>query len=243
MSISSSASGRELTDPITIIAVDGPSASGKGTLARGLAEHLGFGHIDSGKLYRTTALQMLRGGGDPSDAVKATAIARSLEAHDMTAPELLEESVGQVASVIATNPDVRAALLERQRALALQPPGTVIDGRDIGTVVFPEARYKFFVTASLDCRAARRWRELRDQGKQVDLGEVKRDLARRDERDQSRAVAHLVPAPDAIMIDTTTLDFDGVLATALAVIDVTVWPASEHPEPTHNWSSISDQKR
>jgi cytidylate kinase len=211
-------SGPKLTDPAIIIAVDGPAASGKGTLARRMAEHFGLRHIDSGKLYRATAWRVLRDGGDPSDSRLATRAARNLVENDLEAPELVDEVVGQAASRVATIPAVRAALVERQRALAVQPPGTIMDGRDIGTVVFPRADHKLFVTASLDCRAGRRWRELRDRGEDEAFESVRRNLAERDKRDTSRALAPLVPASDAVVIDTTDLDVEGALAAAIATI-------------------------
>ena len=209
-----------MTESTIIIAVDGPAASGKGTLARRLAQHLGLLHIDSGKLYRATAWRVLRDGGDPGDTGLATMAARNLTASDLCALELVDESVGQAASLVATIPAVRAAVVDRQRALAARPPGTVMDGRDIGTVVFPEANHKLFVTASLDCRAGRRWRELRDRGENVDFESVRRNLAERDERDESRDLAPLIPASDAVVIDTTCLDEEGALAAAIATIDL-----------------------
>ena len=208
--------------------MDGPAASGKGTLARRLAEHLGLRHIDSGKLYRATAWRVLRDGGDPNDSGLATRAARNLVESDLEAAELVDEVVGQAASRVAIIPAVRAALVERQRTLAVRPPGTVMDGRDIGTVVFPQADHKLFVTASLDCRAERRWRELRDRGEDEDIESVRRNLAERDERDTSRALAPLVPAADAVVVDTTALDAEGALAVAIATIGSTeATPAKE----------------
>ena len=208
--------------------MDGPAASGKGTLARRLAEHLGLRHIDSGKLYRATARRVLRDGGDPNDSGLATRAARNLVESDLEAAELVDEVVGQAASRVAIIPAVRAALVERQRTLAVRPPGTVMDGRDIGTVVFPQADHKLFVTASLDCRAERRWRELRDRGEDEDIESVRRNLAERDERDTSRALAPLVPAADAVVVDTTALDAEGALAVAIATIGSTeATPAKE----------------
>ncbi len=202
----------------TIIAVDGPAASGKGTLARRLADHLGLRHFDSGKLYRATTWRLLRGGGDPADPEQAVAAAAALGEEDHLAPELLDEAVGQAAALVAKFPAVRAVLLERQRALGRRPPGTVIDGRDIGTVVFPDATHKLFVTASLECRAERRWRELRELGVGPTQEAVLRDIAARDAHDKGRETAPLLVAPDAITIDTTDLDRDAALAAALAAI-------------------------
>jgi cytidylate kinase len=205
-----------------IIAVDGPAASGKGTLARRLAKRFGLAHLDTGLLYRATAARVLRSGGDPADEAAARAAAEALGAADLEDPELRGEAVSQGASVVAALPAVRRALLAFQRHFAHAPPdgarGAVLDGRDIGTVVCPDADAKLFVTASLEARARRRHKELLARGTRSIYARVLRDMRERDARDSSRAAAPLVPAPDAVIIDTTDLDADAVFARALAAI-------------------------
>lgn len=199
----------------TIIAVDGPVAAGKGTLARRLAEHLGLRYLESGRLYRAVAARVLRAGGDPGNADDVIAAARALGDDDLAVPELRDEAVGNAASVLSAIPEVRAVLLEYQRAFGRTPPGAVIDGRDIGTVVFPDAAHKLFVTASLEIRAGRRSRELRERGVDCDREQVLGAMAERDARDRRRAVAPLAPAKDAFILDTTGLDADAAFAAAL----------------------------
>jgi cytidylate kinase len=205
-----------------IIAVDGPSAAGKGTLARRLAAHLDYAHLDTGLLYRATAAAVLRQGGDPADATAASAAAAALGAKDLLDPGLRSEAVSQGASVVAALPAVRAALLAFQRRFAHAPPGgktgAVLDGRDIGTVVCPEADVKLFVTASVEARARRRHKELLDRGARSIYARVLRDMRERDARDSTRAAAPLLPAPDAVIIDTTDMDADAVFETALAAV-------------------------
>lgn len=201
-----------------IIAVDGPVAAGKGTLARRLAKHLGLRHLDSGMLYRAVAARILRAGGDPADAAQAIAAAEAFTAADLDTPDLRDEAVGRGASVVAVIPRVRTALLEYQRAFARTPPGAVIDGRDIGTVVFPDAPHKLFVTASLDTRVDRRYKELRERGVECDRDEVLREMIDRDTRDRERAVAPLVPAHDAVVLDTSGLDAEMVFEAGLAAV-------------------------
>lgn len=210
----------------TIIAVDGPVAAGKGTLARRLAEHLGLRYLESGRLYRAVAARVLRTGGDPGNAEDAVAAARALGDDDLAAPELRDEEVGNAASVLSVIPEVRAVLLEYQRAFGRTPPGAVIDGRDIGTVVFPDATYKLFVTASLEARAERRYRELRARGVDCKLAQVRRDVAERDARDSGRDVAPLVVAADAVVLDTTDLDAGAAFAAGLAAITARGDPTS-----------------
>ncbi len=200
-----------------IIAVDGPVAAGKGTLARRLAGHFGLRYLDSGSLYRAVASRLLRTGGDPADT--AAAAARALTDADREAPDLRDERVGQAASVVAAIPEVRAALLDYQRAFAAEPPGAVVDGRDIGTVVFPDATHKLFVTAGLETRVARRYNELVERGAGGDRAQVKRDLVARDRRDSARGIAPLVAAADAVVLDTTDLDADAVFEAALAALE------------------------
>jgi CMP/dCMP kinase len=202
-----------------IIAIDGPAASGKGTLARRLARHFGLAHLDTGGLYRAVALRVLAGGGDPADATAAAAAARAVEAGDVLDPRLREETVAQAASVVAAIPAVRQALLAFQRDFAREPPGAVLDGRDIGTVICPDATAKLFVTASAEARAARRARELQEGGRPAIYEAVLQDMKDRDARDSQRRAAPLVPADDAFVLDTTTLDADAAFAAALAFIE------------------------
>ena len=206
-----------------VIAIDGPAAAGKGTLARRLAEHYGFAYLDSGSLYRAVGLALLETGRDPHDEAAAVAAARALDPALLTRPELRREDVGEAASIVAAMPAVRAALLAFQRQFASDPPGrapgVVIDGRDIGTVVCPDADIKLFVTASDEERARRRQRELLGRGEDVDFATVLADLKRRDARDARRATAPLKPAADAVLLDTTEMDIDAVFAAARRIID------------------------
>ena len=205
-----------------VVAVDGPVAAGKGTLAVKLARHFGFAHLDSGALYRATAWRLLGGGGDPADAAAARRAAEALAPEDLTAPELRDEAVGEAASVVAAMPEVRAALLDYQRRFAAEPPGgapgAVLDGRDIGTVVCPDADVKLFVDATIEARAARRFRELVDRGEDTDFDQVLQDLARRDRRDSGRAAAPLKPAADAHLLDTTNLDIEASFRAARRIV-------------------------
>lgn len=205
-----------------IIAVDGPAAAGKGTLAKGLARALNFAHLDSGVLYRAVAYAMLRNRADPADREAAVAASREVDVALIDAPEIRGEGVGQLASAIAKIPELRANLLDFQRNFAQNPPdgaaGAVIDGRDIGTVVCPAADIKFFVTASDEARARRRALELEARGAPRDLETVRADLAARDAQDRNRATAPLQPAPDAHLLDTTELDIEAALARALGIV-------------------------
>jgi cytidylate kinase len=203
-----------------IIAVDGPTASGKGTIARALAAHFGLPHLDTGLLYRAVGRQVFLNGGDPDNAGDALA-ATDFPDHLLDDPELRTEENGSYASRVSVHPAVRQALYDRQRAFALQPGGAVLDGRDIGTVIAPEAEVKLFVTASVAARAQRRYLEMRERGVQVTLPDIEDDLHRRDERDSSRAVAPLVAAPDATVIDTSELGRDAAIAAAIAVVEAT----------------------
>lgn len=205
-----------------IIAIDGPAASGKGTLARRLAAHFKLAHLDTGKLYRATALHALLAGGDPADPVLAEAAAKRVRAGDLADPRLREERVAQAASVVAAIPAVRAALLAFQRNFARHPPGAtgaVLDGRDIGTVICPDADAKLFVTASVEARAERRFRELRESGASAIYERVLQDMKDRDARDRERQAAPLAPAGDALVLDTTALDADAAFAAAVDFID------------------------
>lgn len=205
-----------------IVAVDGPAASGKGTLARSLSEAFSLAYLDTGSLYRATGVAVLRSGGDPGLAADATKAAESLNLEKYTREDLRTEAAGAAASKVAAIPGVRAALLDFQRRFAYLPPnakaGTVLDGRDIGTVVCPDADVKVFVTASLDARVERRIKELRAAGEAVIDSSVRDDMVARDARDFGRSVAPLVPARDAWILDTTALDAAAVLAEAKAHI-------------------------
>lgn len=211
-----------------VIAIDGPAASGKGTLARRLAERLGFAHLDTGALYRATALLVLEQAGDPADPVTAARAAGLVKPELLSDPRLRDEAVSAAASIVAAIPAVRRALLDLQRDFAARPPkpakGAILDGRDIGSVVCPAAQVKLFVTASVEERARRRVEELRHQGTAAILEDVLQDLKERDARDSERRAAPLIATCDATVIDTTPLDADavfervsGVIAQALAV--------------------------
>lgn len=201
-----------------IIAIDGPAASGKGTLARRLAKELGIPYLDTGSLYRAVGLFTLRRGGDPGDPLAATAAANALNINDFTSEDLRSEAAGNAASKVAAVAAVRAALLAYQRAFAAQPGGAVMDGRDIGTVVCPDAAAKIFVTAGLAVRVQRRIKELREKGESVNEQRVWDDMAARDARDSDRSVAPLKPADDAFVLDTSALNADEALAAAKAFI-------------------------
>lgn len=201
-----------------IIAVDGPTASGKGTIARALAAHFGLPHLDTGLLYRAVGRQAALVGGDPDDpaaALAATAFPDSLLAD----PELRTEVTGGLASRVSIHPAVRAALLERQQAFANQPGGAVLDGRDIATVVAPHADAKLFVTASVAARALRRWLEMTRRGVTVTREAIEADLAARDERDRTRAAAPLLRAEDALLLDTSALPPEAAVAAAIALVE------------------------
>lgn len=201
-----------------IIAVDGPTASGKGTIARALAAHYGLPHLDTGLLYRAVGRQVQLAGGNPDDADDALA-ATDFPEILLADPELRSEATGGLASRVSVHPSVRAALLERQRAFAAQPGGAVLDGRDIGSVIVPDAEVKLFVTASVDARADRRFREMQAAGRAVTLEEIAADIARRDARDAGRSAAPLIAVPDACVLDTSTLDKDAAIAAAVAAVE------------------------
>ncbi|KNH01131.1 cytidylate kinase [Qipengyuania citrea LAMA 915] len=201
-----------------IIAVDGPTASGKGTIAKALAAHFGLPHLDTGLLYRAVGRQVFLDGGDPDDAGDALA-ATGFPDTLLGDPELRDEQTGGLASRVSVHPAVRQALFDRQRSFATRDTGAVLDGRDIGTVIAPEAQAKLFVTASVEARAQRRFLEMRERGAGVNLLEIQDDLRRRDERDHNRAVAPLVPAPDAMVIDTSDLDKDEAVAAAIEAVE------------------------
>lgn len=205
-----------------VIAVDGPAAAGKGTLARRLAAHFGLPYLDTGLLYRAVGRLMLDRAADPHDPAAATAAARTLQPEDLARADLRDPEASAAASAVAAIPGVRAALLDFQRSFG-RAAGAVLDGRDIGTVVFPDASAKLYVTASLEARARRRWLELHGRGVATDLETVTADLRTRDAADASRATAPMKPAPDARLLETTNLDADAAFATALALLaDVAV---------------------
>jgi cytidylate kinase len=198
-----------------IIAVDGPTASGKGTIARALAAHFGLPHLDTGLLYRAVGRQCELSGGNPDDPADALAATRFPDAL-LADPELRSEACGGLASRASIHPAVRQALFERQRAFATQPGGAVLDGRDIGTVIAPDADVKLFVTASVPARAQRRTLEMRQQGREADRDTIAADLHARDLRDTSRKDAPLRAAGDAVTLDTSELDRDQAIAAAIA---------------------------
>jgi len=201
-----------------VIAVDGPAASGKGTIARALAKHFQLPHMDTGLLYRAVALNLWRWGGDPASEFEALRAADMLSI-DPADEELRSEPVSRIASSISAYPSVRAALLKRQQDFAEQPGGAVLDGRDIGTVIAPGADVKLFVTASPEVRAQRRVRELLERGMPAHYEDVLSDIRARDARDSSREVAPLLPAGDAIILDTSELDRDAAVAEAVRLVE------------------------
>jgi cytidylate kinase len=201
-----------------VIAVDGPAASGKGTVARALAAHFGLPHMDTGLLYRAVALNLWRWGGDPASEFEALRASDMLSI-DLADEELRSEPVSRIASSISAYPSVRTALLERQRDFAAQPGGAVLDGRDIGTVIAPNADLKLFVTASAEVRAQRRVRELLERGMPGHYDDVLADIRARDERDSGREVAPLKPAVDAVILNTSELDRDQAIAKAISVAE------------------------
>ena len=201
-----------------IIAVDGPAASGKGTIARALAAHYGLPHLDTGLLYRAVGLGVLRSGGDPSNpahALSACHYARELLAD----PAIRSDAAGSAASMVSAHPDVRAALLDQQRSFAAQPGGAVLDGRDIGTVIAPEAEAKIFVTATPEVRADRRHRELAKMGHKTAYDIVLADIRARDARDSHRATAPLRQADDAILLDTSALTAEASIEEAIRIVE------------------------
>lgn len=202
-----------------IIAIDGPAAAGKGTLAERLARHYGLPYLDTGLLYRAIGRRMADAGADLDDEVAAGHFARALRPEDLAAGDLRGREAGELASRVAIHPPVRAALVDFQRAFAARPDGAVLDGRDIGTVICPDADVKLFVTASAEVRARRRTDELAAKGRDVDYERILAEVRERDERDSNRSVAPLRPAADAVVIDTSALDRDGAFAAATAVVD------------------------
>lgn len=213
-----------MTNP-TIIAIDGPSASGKGTIARKLAAHFGFAHLDTGLLYRAVGLAVLRANGDPANAEQATKAAAALDADQLLTmasdPALRTDTTSVAASQVAAIPAVRASLLNFQKNFCAHPPhnapGAVLDGRDIGTVIAPDAAVKIYVTASCETRAERRFKELQGRGENVTYADVFRDMQERDARDASRSVAPAKPADDAVILDTSDMTADQAFAEAVKI--------------------------
>ncbi len=202
-----------------IVAIDGPAASGKGTLGKRLAAHYGFAHLDTGLLYRAVARALLDAGKSLEDENEAAIAARKLDLDALDEEKLRGAEMGSAASKVAAFPMVRAALVQLQRAFATKPEGAVIDGRDIGTIICPDADVKMFVTASAEERANRRFRELSSKGDIITYDEVLADIRARDERDTNRAVAPLRPAADARLLDTTEMDIDTAFRAAIAIVD------------------------
>jgi cytidylate kinase len=202
-----------------IVTVDGPAASGKGTLARALARHLALPHLDTGLLYRAVGAAVIAAGKRLDDPAAAAAAARAIDLAHLDPGKLSGKDLGEAASVVAVIPEVRAALLAFQQTFARQPGGAVLDGRDTGTVIAPAAEAKIFVTAAVERRAERRHRELVALGETVTLDQVLADLRRRDARDAGRAIAPLKPAPDAVLLDTTDLDIETAFRAALVIVE------------------------
>lgn len=207
-----------------IIAIDGTTASGKGTLARKVAERYGLKRLDTGAIYRGVALALLDQGKDPADAAEAARAAEALDLEAIDEDRIRSGPVGTAASIVSAIPAVRATLLESQRRFAAHPQGAVLDGRDIGTVVCPDADVKLFVTADLRVRAERRWRELQARGESSTLDQVEAEIAARDKRDAERPVAPLRPALDAHLLDTTSLSIEAAAAAACRIIDTVIDP-------------------
>jgi cytidylate kinase len=201
-----------------IIAIDGPAASGKGTLALRIAAHFGLHHLDTGLLYRAVARDVKRRGEPLEDAAAAAAAARDIDPSTLDDPQLRGRGAGEAASIVARVPEVREALREMQRAFARRPPGAVLDGRDIGTVVCPHADAKIYVTASPEVRAERRYLELKARCQGASFAQVLEEIRRRDERDAGRAASPMLPAADAFLLDTTNLDIEAAFNTAVDVI-------------------------
>jgi cytidylate kinase len=202
-----------------IIAIDGPAASGKGTLAKRLAAHYGLRHLDTGIIYRAVAHALIGRGVDLKDEAAAVSAAQGLDPATFDDPALKSHQVGTAASVVSAIPAVRAALVEFQRQFAAEPPGAVLDGRDIGTVICPNADVKIFVVADPKIRAHRRMLEARGRGEAVDEATILADILARDERDQNRAVAPLKPAKDAYLLDNSHLDIEGGIRAAIDIVE------------------------
>jgi cytidylate kinase len=204
-----------------IIAIDGPAASGKGTLGKQLAAHFGLRHLDTGLIYRAVAKSLLDGGRRPDDKAAAVAAAKALDPTRFDELALKTHVVGEAASVVSAIAEVRAALVAFQRNFAAKPPGAVLDGRDIGTVICPDADVKIYVTATPEVRARRRAAEYQAQGRNIDEAMVLADIVKRDERDSRRAAAPLKQAPDAHLLDTTDMDISSAIRAAIDIVEAT----------------------
>ena len=202
-----------------IIAIDGPAASGKGTLAKRLAAHYGYRHLDTGAIYRAVAYALISRGADLADQAAAVSAARGLDPQTFDDPALKSHQVGTAASVVSAYPEVREVLLNFQRQFAAEPPGAVLDGRDIGTVICPNADVKIFVVADPEVRARRRTLEAQARGEAADEAAILADILARDERDRNRAVAPLKPAKDAYLLDNSHLDIEGGVRAAIDIIE------------------------
>jgi CMP/dCMP kinase len=202
-----------------IIAIDGPAASGKGTLAKRLAQHYGYRHLDTGVIYRAVAQALMRSGADLRDEALAVSAALALDPQKFDDPALKSQQVGEAASVVSAIPRVREVLVDFQRQFAAHPPGAVLDGRDIGTVICPHADVKIFVVADPKVRAHRRTLEARARGETVDEAAVLGDIVKRDERDRNRAVAPLTPAADAYLLDNSNLDIEAGVRAAIDIVE------------------------
>jgi cytidylate kinase len=202
-----------------IIAIDGPAASGKGTLGKRLAAHYALRHLDTGLIYRAVGKALLDAGHSPGNRARAVAAAEALDPTRFDEPALKSQAAGEAASLVSAIPEVRGALLAFQRSFGRTPPGAVLDGRDIGTVVFPDADVKIFVTATAEVRAGRRTAELQAAGATVNTADVLADILRRDGRDTTRAAAPLKPAVDAHLLDTTHLDIDAAFRVAIDIVE------------------------
>jgi cytidylate kinase len=204
-----------------IIAIDGPAASGKGTLGSRLAQHYGLRHLDTGLLYRAVAKAVIDAGKRPSDKETAVAAARALDHAHLNPHMLQSDAIGTAASIVSAFPEVRAVLLDYQRAFAAQPPGAVLDGRDIGTVIVPRADVKIFLVAAAEERARRRTQELEKRGDKADFEVILADIRARDERDTKRPISPLKQAPDAHLLDTTNMDISAVIRAAIDIVEAT----------------------
>ncbi|MBV9558587.1 MAG: (d)CMP kinase [Pseudolabrys sp.] len=204
-----------------IIAIDGPAASGKGTLGSRLAQHYGLRHLDTGLLYRAVAKAVLDAGKQPQDKNAALVAARTLDHAHLDRFALQADSIGTAASIVSAFPEVRAVLVEYQRDFAAKPPGAVLDGRDIGTVIAPDADVKIFVVADAEVRARRRTLEMEKRGEKADFEGILADIRARDERDTKRPVSPLKPAPDAHLLDTTHLAIDAAIRAAIDIVEAT----------------------
>jgi CMP/dCMP kinase len=202
-----------------IIAIDGPAASGKGTLGKRLAAHYGYRHLDTGLIYRAVAKAMLDAAADLADEARATEIARALDVAAFDDPALKSQAVGEAASVVSAHPAVRAALVDFQRRFAADPPGAVLDGRDIGTVICPDADVKIFVVAAPEVRARRRAIEAQGRGEPADEAAILADILKRDDRDKNRSAAPLKQADDAVLLDNSDLDIEGGVRAAIEIVE------------------------